>query len=75
MMMMVMMRMRVRMMTRMMRLKMGMRWRMMVMRMMITWINHSRSASPSFRTGRLRNISSDSLQREQKGAIWWFVLI
>ena len=47
----------------------------MVMRMMITWINHSRSASPSFRTGRLRNISLDSLQREQKGAIWWFVLM
>ena len=65
MMMMVMMRMRVRVMTRMtrmVRLIMGMRWRMMVMRMVITWINHSRSASPSFRTGRLRNISSDSLQ-------------
>ena len=65
MMMMVMMRMRVRVMTRMtrmVRLIMGMRWRMMVMRMVITWINHPRSSSPSFRTGRLRNISSDSLQ-------------
>ena len=79
-MMMVMMVMRFRMMTRMMRgmiLIMGMRRRMMVImtRMVITWINHSRSSSPSFRTGRLSNISSDSLQREQKGAIWWFVLM